>query len=170
MGMRWRSWSPSQGAPVIKFFMALPQLCDGCRICELACSLAKAGRVNPYLGRIRVLRDKDGGAHPLYCRHCARPLCQEACPIPQAMTRDSATGAVAIHQEHCIGCMACAQACPFHAIWVGPDREMLKCDLCGGDPVCVRYCPSKPGEDQQAPAPLRRSCLRYVDLHQANRR
>lgn len=152
-----------------KVFVAVPGLCDGCRICELACSLTKTGQVNPYQGRIRVLRDKDGGARPRYCRHCTRPLCQEACPVPQAMTRDSTTGAVVINQEHCIGCLACAEACPFQTIWVGPDREMLKCDLCGGDPVCVRYCPSKPVDDQQPPAPSSRSCLQYVEPHQVYR-
>ncbi len=152
-----------------KVFIAVSELCDGCRICELACALAKTGQVNPYLGRIRVLRDKDSGAQPRYCRHCTRPLCQEACPVPQAMTRDATTGAVVISEEHCIGCLACADACPFQAIWVGPGREMLKCDLCGGDPVCVRYCPSKPTADQQAPAPSRLSCLQYVEPHQVNR-
>lgn len=151
-----------------KVFIAVPELCDGCRICELACSLAKAGQVNPFLGRIRVHRDKDAGARPRYCRHCTRPLCQEACPVPQAMSRDS-SGVVVIHPEHCIGCLACAEACPFHTIWVGPDREVLKCDLCGGDPVCVRYCPPKPVDEQKGAPSARRSCLQFVEPHQVDR-
>ena len=152
-----------------KIFRAIPELCDGCRICEMACSLTKAEQVNPYLGRIRVLRDKDTGARPLHCRHCARPLCQEACPVPQAMTRDSDTGAVAIQPEHCIRCLACAEACPFDAIWVGPDREMLKCDLCGGDPVCVRYCPPKPIPDSDGASSSYLSCLQYIESRRVNR-
>jgi len=33
----------------------------------------------------------------------------------------------------------------FDAIWVGPDREMLKCDLCQGEeiPACVTNCPNE---------------------------
>lgn len=147
-----------------KVLVAVPRLCDGCRICELACSLAKTGRVNPYLSRIRVLRDRDAGARPIYCRHCKRPLCQEACPVPQAMTRDE-MGTVSINQEDCIGCLACVEACPFHAIWVGPDRQVLKCDLCRGDPVCVRYCPPKPVEEAP-PSAMPTSCLRYVEPYQ----
>ena len=33
-------------------------------------------------------------------------------------------------------------------------RRVTKCDLCGGDPVCVKYC--DPG------------ALQYVDLNKAN--
>ncbi|MDP6100468.1 MAG: 4Fe-4S dicluster domain-containing protein [Dehalococcoidia bacterium] len=152
-----------------KIFRADPELCDGCRICEMVCSLTKTKQVNPYSGRIRVQREKDTGSRPLYCRHCTRPLCREACPVPQAMTRDSVTGAVAIHQQHCIGCLECAEACPFDAIWVGPDREMLKCDLCGGDPVCVRYCPAKPTPDPDTSTNSYFHCLQYVEPRRVNR-
>lgn len=153
-----------------KVFYAIPHLCDGCRLCELACSLAKTGQVNPYLGRIRVVRDKDAGAYPHYCRHCTSPPCLGACPIPEAMLRDPVTGAVAIRQEQCIGCLACLEACPFHAIWVGPGRELLKCDLCGGDPVCVRYCPPRP-ENLQARPPIAggQSCLQYAEHYRVGR-
>ena len=43
-----------------------------------------------------------------------------------------------------IGCRACVAACPFGAIRYWPeDNKILKCDLCGGDPACVRYCATK---------------------------
>ena len=33
--------------------------------------------------------------------------------------------------------------CPFGAILYDPDnRRVIKCDLCGGDPQCVRFCPT----------------------------
>jgi carbon-monoxide dehydrogenase iron sulfur subunit len=31
-------------------------------------------------------------------------------------------------------------ACPYDALFQFGDA-LLKCDLCGGDPLCVKYCP-----------------------------
>ena len=34
-------------------------------------------------------------------------------------------------------------SCPFGAITYDTDRRsLMKCDLCGGDPQCVRFCPT----------------------------
>jgi Fe-S-cluster-containing hydrogenase component 2 len=30
--------------------------------------------------------------------------------------------------------------CPFSGLRVLSDRKVVKCDLCGGDPYCVKYC------------------------------
>lgn len=147
-----------------KVFRTLNDLCTGCRICELVCSLQKTGIVNPYLARIRVLRSsKDGMSKPIICRHCKVPLCQQACPVPQAMSLDAATGAVVVNTDKCTRCLACVEACPFKAMWVGPGGEVLKCDLCGGEPVCVKYCPPRP-ENQFPHMPYpRRPCLEYSE-------
>jgi len=76
---------------------------------------------------------------------------------------DEKTGAVIIDEKKCIGCLVCVQACPFGAILVGPGGEVLKCDLCGGDPKCVLHCPPRPAfQFRQVPYP-RMSCLQYVD-------
>ena len=32
------------------------------------------------------------------------------------------------------------RACPFHVIWFDEGGKAWKCDLCGGEPACVRYC------------------------------
>ena len=40
--------------------------------------------------------------------------------------------------------MECVPACPFDVIFVAPDGELLKCDLCAGDPVCVKVCSTRP--------------------------
>jgi Fe-S-cluster-containing dehydrogenase component len=34
--------------------------------------------------------------------------------------------------------------CPFDVVFVAPTGELLKCDLCGGDPVCVKACATRP--------------------------
>ena len=41
-------------------FRAESELCDGCRMCELVCSLSKTGTVNPHLACIRVVRRGKG--------------------------------------------------------------------------------------------------------------
>ncbi|MFC1944305.1 4Fe-4S dicluster domain-containing protein [Chloroflexota bacterium] len=154
-----------------KSFRAIPDLCTGCRLCELVCSLKKTGTINPCLARIRVFSSNDDGSStPVICRHCKKPPCQQACPVPEAMYLDAETGAVVINDAECIGCLACMDACPFGAMRVGPEKEPLKCDLCDGDPVCVKYCPTRP--EHQFPGLLygQASALEYVEPHRVTRR
>ena len=146
-----------------KVFRAVPEFCDGCRMCEMMCSLKHTGSINRYRARIKVINPEEGDCYPVICRHCKNPLCQSACPIPEAMVLDEQTGVVVINDSKCIRCLACVDACPFGAIQVGPDRELLKCDLCGGEPLCVKYCIPK-----DPPSPLawaKQSCLQYVEPH-----
>src|SRR3990172_12466032 len=133
-------------------------------MCELVCSLNKAAVVNPYLARVRVARsDKDGSPRPIICRHCKVAQCQLACPVSEAMSLDERTEALVIDESKCTRCMACVAACPFGAIQIGPGGEVLKCDLCGGDPVCVQHCPYRP-ENSIPHLPWgRQSCLQYLE-------
>ena len=150
--------------PQRKVLLSFNELCTGCRICELMCSLRNTGMVNPSLARIKVIRSrKDHSTFPIICRHCTNAPCKEVCPVPDAMYFDENTGVVLISDENCIQCFACVDACPFGAIQVGPNKELLKCDLCGGDPVCVKYCPSVPGYlFPHTPWPTQ-SCLQYIE-------
>lgn len=152
-----------------RIFRSVPGLCTGCSICELVCSLNKAGRLNIYQARLKVVPGKAlGSSYPVTCRHCSPAPCHQACPVPEAMVVDGATGAVVLYQEHCIRCLACVEACPFGAIPVGPEGEVLKCDLCGGDPLCVRYCPPRP-ENSLPHLPLpEQSCLQYTPFYTVN--
>lgn len=144
----------------LKVFRAIKSRCSGCLMCELACSLNKTGIINPALARLKVIvSEKDFTNSPVICHHCKNAPCQAACPIPEAMLYNPDTGVWAINERYCIGCLACVDACPFGAIRVGPNREILKCDLCGGNPVCVKYCPPRP-----LPPP-EQSCLQYVEPH-----
>jgi Fe-S-cluster-containing hydrogenase component 2 len=43
----------------------------------------------------------------------------------------------------CILCKMCTVACPFgNAVYNASDQKIIKCDMCQGDPECVRFCPS----------------------------
>jgi carbon-monoxide dehydrogenase iron sulfur subunit len=128
----------------MKKLSIVPNLCIGCRECELMCSLKHRGVFNPAEARIRVeCHAGEGSYDPVTCRHCDEPACAEACPV-EAMLRDGRTGAMVIDEEACTQCHECVEACPYGAINVAPDDAVLKCDLCGGEPVCVRFCSKRP--------------------------
>jgi len=89
---------------------------------------------------MRVVRlDHVGISVPLFCLNCEEGFCQEICPT-QAIQRDEKTGALVLQEEKCVRCRACTMVCPFSGLQVLPDRRVVKCDLCGGDPYCVKYC------------------------------
>ncbi|MBU0637874.1 MAG: 4Fe-4S dicluster domain-containing protein [Planctomycetes bacterium] len=113
--------------------------CTSCRLCELACSERYGGAYQPSRAHIHVaIYPEDALYLPMVCMQCDDAPCIPACPSG-ALRRDSATNAVVVVAERCVGCRMCALACPFGAInyW---DGKAHKCDLCGGEPECVRYC------------------------------
>jgi Fe-S-cluster-containing hydrogenase component 2 len=83
--------------------------------------------------------DRVGVAVPLFCLNCEEPFCAEICPT-KAIQRDSKTYALIIKEERCIKCQACTMVCPFWGLQTLSDRKVVKCDLCDGDPYCVKYC------------------------------
>lgn len=122
-----------------------PERCTGCRACELACSFFNDGVFSPSRSRIRVVRiDEEGVDVPVGCMQCANAPCMLVCPSPLAMYRDKKTGAVVINVDACIGCRSCMLICPFGAINFDSEKGFCyKCDLCGGDPECVKWCFTK---------------------------
>ncbi len=92
--------------------------------------------------RRRVVTFPGGVFIPLACLQCEDPICKMVCPV-NAITKDEKTGAVITDQSKCIGCKLCMIACPFGAISIDPvTKEVIRCDLCGGDPQCVKFCPT----------------------------
>lgn len=124
-----------------KILMVDATKCTGCRICELVCSLSHEGECNPLKSRVRVFKvEEEGIDMPCVCLHCEDPVCRDVCPV-DAIKTDPDTGAVLINEELCVGCRACTLVCPYGAIAMDISRGiMLKCDLCDGEPKCVKFC------------------------------
>jgi Fe-S-cluster-containing hydrogenase component 2 len=65
------------------------------------------------------------------------------CPV-KAISRDTDFGFVTVDYDVCIGCRTCVAVCPFGAMnYDITNKKVFKCDLCGGDPQCVRFCEVK---------------------------
>jgi Fe-S-cluster-containing dehydrogenase component len=119
--------------------------CMGCHACEVACKQEHGLDVGPRL--IKVI-ERSPYYIPVYCHHCSKPPCKDACPA-EAISRDE-RGIARIDEELCIGCMACIEACPFGALQFDEEREVaVKCDLCherlenGEEPACSMACPTR---------------------------
>ena len=115
--------------------------CTGCRLCEIACSLHQDGVTNPAAARLAIVRWDEEAIHvPTVCQQCDVAMCEQVCQ-PGAITRNRATSALLVNYDLCIGCRMCVIGCPYGAMSVQPgSRRVIKCDLCGGDPRCVRFC------------------------------
>ena len=91
------------------------------------------------------------------CNHCADPACVKVCPV-KAISKETEFGAVIVDSAKCIGCGACAYACPWGApqyfepldktaMGTPEHPHMTKCDMCvdrlraGLKPACVASCP-----------------------------
>lgn len=155
--------SPEESRKVLTVF---PDLCVNCRICELVCSLKHTGEFNPYKACLKITRNGDHGPYvPTICRHCHKAACEAACPTKALFYQGRI---VMLDRTKCIGCLECVRACPFAAIQVGPSGEIYKCDLCGGDPVCAKYCPPRPENTGGRIAHPKASAIQYVESHNVN--
>lgn len=115
-------------------------LCTGCTTCQLACSARAAKGYNPRLARLKVLVEGENFLNrPIVCIQCENAFCLRSCPV-KAISRDAETGVVLVDKEVCTGCKACVEACPDSMIQLDFQDKADKCDLCEGDPLCVRYC------------------------------
>jgi len=157
-----------KGVPMQIFVHYTLPGCSGCRICEQVCSLKHEGVVNPAKSRIRILPFPPGPIDvPIVCFNCDDHPCVNACQAGKlgfgegsgAMTYDEKTHTIKVDPEICNGwrrCHNCYDACVKHGrggrifFHPPPHDYAMVCDLCGGDPECVKYCPGgclgcKPG-------------------------
>lgn len=129
-----------------------PALCTGCMRCMTTCSTYNFGATSFSKARIHIIRheghaitrmdeEDDLIFQALICQQCDKPFCMYFCPV-QAIKRNKETGAMVINYDKCIGCRMCVARCPFGAARYDPVRKKaFKCELCDGDPQCVKFCP-----------------------------
>jgi carbon-monoxide dehydrogenase iron sulfur subunit len=144
-----------------------PELCTGCKTCELACAVAHSHSQNllgamiespPPHTRLYVEATPISFSEilktPMTCRHCDPAPCIAAC-IPQAMHRGPRDEVTNVGGKHaCIACGMCVMTCPFGMIGraavsdpmspTGARVMAVKCDLCPDCevPACVSACPT----------------------------
>ena len=142
------------------------ETCVGCYACAVACmdqnDIDVLADGLAYRHIMHFEREEAGEVRIAHvssaCMHCDNAECLDACPSG-ALRRDLASGAVIVRRELCIGCHACAMACPFGIPRFGRDGTMQKCDACyartrfGYGPACAEICPT--------------GALSYVDVNEA---
>ena len=130
--------------------MINPEKCTGCRTCEMVCAVKHHGGSNPSRSRIKVMKwEMDGVYIPMACQQCQDAPCAGVCPAG-ALSRNDEMNTIEVDYDKCIGCRSCVAVCPFGAMGFNSiDKQVFKCDLCDGDPQCVRFCEVK--------------CVEYVD-------
>jgi Fe-S-cluster-containing dehydrogenase component len=117
-----------------------PDLCLGCRICEVACSVTKGKSLSPSLSCIHVANFEPVGSLALACILCEKAPCVTVCPTKALFKGEN--GVIRIDEKKCNGCSWCMGACKFGAITLNPTKKVVAiCDLCDGDPKCVKLCP-----------------------------
>jgi phenylglyoxylate dehydrogenase beta subunit len=118
-----------------------PDKCNGCNECVTACAQAKTGTKEAAHSRIKVVPDETGGTWGLaLCRQCGTPRCVMVCPSG-ALEKDADTGVIEWDEKKCVSCGLCTLGCIYAGITYNPlSRSVMKCDLCGGDPACVKAC------------------------------
>lgn len=154
--------------PKVKYQLQFdPMLCAGCGYCEIACAQFHEGDAGvthrnrftakpliKSMGVSPISANAPGFPQPIamatfadfstneFCQQCDSPECLDACP-ENAIFVDSKTGARVVDEAKCVGCGDCVDACQFDMIHLNPETDKAyKCDLCGGDPQCVTWCPT----------------------------
>ncbi len=142
--------------------------CVGCNACMAACAMENQTPVWKNKWRTYVHEKEIGTSEmvrrrffPRLCNHCDNPPCLTVCPTGATYKR--ADGIVLIDPDRCMGCRACAMACPYDARYevtyddIREGKEfygelqrtspsMDKCSFCahrvdkGLKPACVETC------------------------------
>jgi phenylglyoxylate dehydrogenase beta subunit len=122
-----------------------PELCDGCNACMTACAEVKGGAGDLRNARIQIVAnqaDVGTGFGLALCRQCGDPKCVANCPAG-ALTKDGGSGVIGWNGDKCVNCMLCTVGCSYGGIVHNEAAgHVVKCDTCGGDPECVKACPS----------------------------
>lgn len=147
-----------------------PDRCTGCKICMLECILNHGNAIDYSKSLIRIRINKEKVIQVAEaCVQCEEAPCIDACPVG-ALSKDEELGRIQVDRDICNLCEECVRACPYHGITVSEkDGKIMVCDLCGGDPACVKWCPTKAVEyleitEEQLPG-VKQLREKIVQLH-----
>lgn len=94
----------------------------------------------PEASMVRVFMPFPGVEVPHLCSQCHDYPCVASCPVA-ALSVDPNTKAVIVDKGKCISCGGCIKACPGNMPYLHPgDNKAVICNLCQGDPECVKVC------------------------------
>jgi len=125
-----------------KSLVFYPDRCLGCRICETICAVEHAGMINPERSRIKVIKNDEKGLDAVgVCVQCKEAPCIASCSVDAILRNNDYI--INIDKELCALCGLCVEACPYGGISLDEQSgEFIICDLCGGNPACVKWCPT----------------------------
>ena len=128
----------------MKRLLVTPQRCTGCRTCEIACAFSHPFEAAPGRSAIRAfLTSPPDVGMPVVCLQCDAAACVAVCPAG-ALWRSERSGAIVVDHGRCVRCRACVYACPFgNVAFDAAAARLVKCDLCGGEPRCAQFCPTR---------------------------
>ena len=117
------------------------EMCSGCLGCELSCSFSHYGYFDRTKSRIRILNEEEHSEIEIRgCIQCDERSCVEVCP-KDALSINEEYGYVMHDERLCIQCRRCYKACKYNGVFWDEERNFpLICDLCEGDPECVKPC------------------------------
>lgn len=125
-----------------KSLVFYPDRCLGCRICETICAVEHGGMINPERSRIKVIKNDEKGLDAVgVCVQCKEAPCIASCSVDAILRNNDYI--ININKELCVLCELCVEACPYGGISLDEQSgEFIVCDLCGGNPACVKWCPT----------------------------
>ncbi len=110
------------------------QKCTGCGLCENICSLFHNGLINKKMSAVRIRMDVLGDSvhKPEICLQCTNMKCLEG----EMLTKEEQ---FAEKKKFIWNNIQRVFSCPFNGCFFY-DGKVYRCDLCGGDPQCVKVC------------------------------
>lgn len=107
----------------------------GCLLCEITCSLLHCGEVQREASAIQVeLNDLSHGYHqPMLCRQCKKMACLKS----EGKETDATLKNKFFWEDN----SKRGDDCLFNGLF-SFNGKLVHCDLCQGDPECVKSCPT----------------------------